>query len=1031
MSWRQVFFRVAILWPLIVVTALLPVAGSKSSLLQAQVNDDDGLVADPFVDDLIARMTAAEKIGQLFVVTFRGNDLSVQADIVNLLVNYKVGGVMLSGTNQSLNDDPGVEQVVALNRGLQQWAAIASLPEIALITSTLAITATPEITTTPAIAPGPPVTPTLPVTTTVPITAVLPITATVTPTATAAVITPTVIPEATISPSATLSSTGWISGAVFREDYIPLLIAIEHEGDGPPYTHLRNGLTAVPNAMAIGATWNADNALIVGEIVGRELGALGVNMLLGPSLDVLDRPRPERPSDLGTRSFGGDPYWVGVMGRAYIRGVHLGSEGQVATVAKHFPGLGGSDRRINQEVALIQKSLEEAKRVELVPFFGVARSQNGDRLGVTDAVMTGHVRFRFQGIRMNVRPLSFDTEAMHLLMNLPELSAWRDEGGVVVSGALGVPAVRKYYEPDLKSFNHRYIVREAFNAGNDILLLSEFALDDSWDTHYRNVIDTIEFFQEQYETDLSFQAQVDQAVRRVLTLKHRLYPDFAPSGVLADLEQAQGVVGRGAAEIVRIAQESITLLSPPSTDRFLEPPVPGEEMIIFVDDRQWSDCADCESQFVMDPQKLKQTLVRLYGPQASGRVEPDQIYTYTFTELKQFLLEAETYPDLAGRLTEELGRADWILFAMLDVDPAAFAQSDAVKQFLSLRDDALQGKNVVAMAYNAPYYLDTTEVSKLTAYYGVYSQLPSFLDVSVRSLFQEFPPLGSSPVTVEGINYNLLMQMEPDPSQVIEVREVSLSEPDSEGTPQPLEVKKGDRLQLYTNVIVDRNGHPVPDDTQIEIRFFYAEEKLETRQLAYTANGIASTEFSLDRAGSLEISVTGSEAKLVVTIPEEESVEFERVVPPTATSTATPTPTPTNTTTATTTPTATSTSTPTSTATPTVTPTPVLVKRVTGQVLSISLLEITVAGIAVFWVLMAREKDIGGALRWALLSIVGGLLGYDLYALGLPGVLKASIISERWGALIAATLGGALAVSVGMLGRTAVRRLRRETTKPS
>jgi beta-N-acetylhexosaminidase len=1024
MSWRRAFFRLVILGSLITVTALLPVAGS-SNVLQAQDNDDDGPVADPFVDDLMARMTVAEKIGQLFVVTFRGNDLSVQANIVDLLVNYKVGGVMLSGTNQSLNDGPGVEQVIALNRGLQQWAAIASLPATVPlpVTSTLAITATPEITTTPAIAPRPPVTPTLPITT------ISPTTATVTPTLTATVISPTAIAEATISPSATLSSTGWISGAVFREDYIPLLIAIEHEGDGPPYTHLRNGLTAVPNAMAIGATWNADNALDVGGIVGRELGALGVNMLLGPSLDVLDRPRPERPSDLGTRSFGGDPYWVGVMGKAYIRGVHEGSGGRVATVAKHFPGLGGSDRRINQEIALIQKSLEEAKRMELVPFFSVARSQNGDQLGVTDAVMTGHVRFRFQGIRMNVRPLSFDTETMHLLMNLPELSAWRDGGGVVVSGALGVPAVRKYYEPDLKSFNHRYIAREAFNAGNDILLLSQFSLDDAWDTHYRNIIDTIEFFQEQYETDLSFQAQVDQAVRRVLTLKHRLYPDFALPGVLPDLERAQKIVGRGAADIVRIAQESVTLLSPPSTDRLLEPPVPGEEMIIFVDDRQWSDCADCESQSVIDPLKLKQTLVRLYGPQASGRVEPDQIYTYTFTELKQFLMEAETHPDLVTRLAEELGRTDWILFAMLDVDPAAFAQSDAVKQFLSLRDDALQGKTVVAMAYNAPYYLDTTEVSKLTAYYGIYSQLPSFLDVSVRSFFQEFPPLGSSPVTVEGINYNLLIQMEPDPSQVIEVREVGLSEPDSEGTPQPLEVKKGDKLQLYTSVILDRNGHPVPDGTQIEIRFFYPTEKLETRQLAYTASGIASTEFSLDRAGSLEISVTGSEAKLVVTIPEEESVEFERVIPPTATSTATPTPTPTNTPTATATPTATSSSTPTATATPTVTPTLVLVKRVTGQVLSISLLEITAVGIAVFWVLMTREKDIGGAIRWALLSIVGGLLGYDLYALGLPGVLKASIISERWGALIAATLGGALTVSVGMLGRAAVRRLRRGTTE--
>jgi beta-N-acetylhexosaminidase len=321
--------------------------------------------------------------------------------------------------------------------------------------------------------------------------------------------------------------------------------------------------------------------------------------------------------------------------------------------------------------------------------------------------------------------------------------------------------------------------------------------------------------------------------------------------------------------------------------------------------------------------------------------------------------------------------------------------------------------------------LDTTEVSKLTAYYCLYSKLSAFLDVSVRSLFQEFPPLGNSPVTVEGINYNLLTQMEPDPQQVIEVREMTLSTPDSGGTPQPLEVKKGDKLQLYTSVILDRNGHPVPDGTPIEIRFFYPEEKLETRQTAFTIGGIASTEFDLNRAGSLEISVTGSDAKLEVTIPEDEPVEFRTVVVvPTSTATATPTSTPTPTPTSTATATTTPTSTPTVTFTPTPTVTPVLIRRVTGQTLSFALIELTVAGIVVFLVLMSRGSNTGAAMRWGLLGIIGGLLGYDMYALGVPGVLRASNLSARWGALVVTTLGCALAISIGVLVQMLIRRLR-------
>ena len=56
-------------------------------------------------------------------------------------------------------------------------------------------------------------------------------------------------------------------------------------------------------------TWNPANAELVGAIVGRELSTIGVNMLLGPSLDVLENPEPSSTSDLGTRTFGGDPYW--------------------------------------------------------------------------------------------------------------------------------------------------------------------------------------------------------------------------------------------------------------------------------------------------------------------------------------------------------------------------------------------------------------------------------------------------------------------------------------------------------------------------------------------------------------------------------------------------------------------------------------------------------------------------------------------------------------------------------------------------
>jgi hypothetical protein len=268
--------------------------------------------------------------------------------------------------------------------------------------------------------------------------------------------------------------------------------------------------------------------------------------------------------------------------------------------------------------------------------------------------------------------------------------------------------------------------------------------------------------------------------------------------------------------------------------------------------------------------------------------------------------------------------------------------------------------------------------------------------------------------------------MEPDPSQVIEVRPIGLPDVELQGTPQPLEVKKGDKLHLATSVILDRNGHPVPDGTPIEFRFFYPEEKLETRQVAFTAEGVALIDFVLDRAGSLEISVIGSEAKLRAEVPEDEVVEFQTVVPPTATPTptATSTATPTLTPTATATATATPTLRPTATPVPTATPTQVPTKRVTGRALSVALLEVLAIGLAVLLALIGRGLDVRQALRWSLICVIGGLVGYNLYALGWLGTLRASHYSRQWGAVLVTTLGSLSAGGLGALGLYAWKRVR-------
>jgi beta-N-acetylhexosaminidase len=765
---------------------------------------------------------------------------------------------------------------------------------------------------------------------------------------------------------------------------IPVLTAVYQEGDGYPFTDLRAGFTELPSNMAVGATWHDQNAEQFGRIVGLELEAVGVNLLLGPSLDVLSDPRPGRSGDLGVRVFGGDPYWVGRMGQAYIRGVHLGSDGRVATVAKHLPGLGASDRSLEEEIATVDKSLQDLRLIELPPFFAVTQ---GDPItDTTDALMTAHIRYRgFQGsIRYVTQPISLHPQGLQQIMSQPELAPWREAGGVLLSDSLGVPAVRRHYSPELDSFPHRQIALDAFLAGNDLLMLSRFSLNDSWEEQLSNIEDTLLFFQARYRADETFRARVDQSVRRILTLKRRICSDFSLTACTGS-EDVLGEVGQSGGTVAQIAQEAVTLLHPSSDElsvRLPRPPRLDEKILIFSDVREVRDCDLCAPLYLLGARVLEDTIVTMYGPDATGQVDPAQITSHTFAELRSFLQYGS--PNLDGVIRE----ADWIVFAMLDYAPDEHPNSIALKEFLREWTVGLETQNIIVMAYEAPYFLDSTEVSKLTAYHGIYSKGKSFIDASVRALFLEYVAAGRSPVTVDGVGYDLAKRLLPDPAQEIAV--LWADQPtEVEGTPAPVELKVGDPLRVRTSIIVDHNGNPVPDGTPVTFRAFYLEEQLERRIPAMTVDGVAEAEITLELAGEIEIRATSEPATrsrpLVVLLGETTQI-LTPTPTPTPTSTPTPTPTPTSTPTATATPTPTLTPTP--TPEPEIEPPPPPEARLRWLDLALALTGIAAAGSIVVLVAQRLHSQSGAlSLTWrvALFSTVCGLAGYLYYGLGLPG----------------------------------------------
>jgi beta-N-acetylhexosaminidase len=644
-----------------------------------------------------------------------------------------------------------------------------------------------------------------------------------------------------------------VDGVEFSPAFIPLFVGIDQSGGGYPTDELIRGLSPLPSQLALGATWNPDIVFQAGEVLGDELTALGFNLLVGPSLDVAETPNPDEAGDLGSETFGGDPYWVGVLGQAFVAGLHSGSDDGLFVVAKHFPGHTGSNRPLDDEIPTVRKSLEQLSQIELAPFFAVTgRAASAD--AQVDGLLLSHIRYQgFQGnIRITTRPLSFDPDALAAVLALPEIAVWRGTHGLIISDALGARAVRRFYDPTENIFNSRLVARDAFLAGNDMLYLGDFAPGTGGD-NYTSTLQTLEFFAQKYREDVAFATRVDEALFRILVNKFRLYDTFTLDTVLAT-ENRLFRVGDTQQVGFEVARQAATLFTPAQSDLDVvlnSPPSLNERIVIITDTLSAAQCAECDLQFFPRQEEFSQAVLRLYGPEASGVVVQQNLLAFNYADLIALLDGAE-----AGlQLQSEIRRAEWVVFLAQDISTGR-PNSNALNRFLAERPDLLQGKRAIVFALDAPYFLDATDISKLTAYYGLYSSQPQFIEIAARLLFKEVRPSGASPVSIAGIGYDVIQATSPNPNQAIAIGldpSGALTAPEVSG--RPLSLGQGATISLITSTILDNNGNIVPDNTTIDfILTSNNDGVISTREVtATTRNGIAQVSFSADSGGLLEV----------------------------------------------------------------------------------------------------------------------------------------------------------------------------------
>lgn len=261
----------------------------------------------------------------------------------------------------------------------------------------------------------------------------------------------------------------------------PLFIAVDEEGGR--VARIANSdffnVASYKSMEDIGKSGDASKAEEVGRQIGSYLKELGFNLDFAPVADTNTNPQN---IVIGDRSYGSDPALVARMVSAQLDGMH--DSGIMGTL-KHFPGHGDTKDDTHSGYVSIEKTWDELKECELVPFITA--------LPKADMVMVSHIT------AVNVTSDKLPT-SMSETMITGKLRNELGYDGVIITDAMAMGAVADNYTSAEAAVT-------AVKAGVDIVLMPQ-NLDEAFNGVMNAVTDG----------EISME-RLDESVLRILKMK--------------------------------------------------------------------------------------------------------------------------------------------------------------------------------------------------------------------------------------------------------------------------------------------------------------------------------------------------------------------------------------------------------------------------------------------------------------------------------------------------------------------------------